>query len=72
MSVGVICDVSSRPSVRPFVRQAINVIEIDEDNFKAVTDGSKNVLLKFYTPDCYMCEEIEPEFLYAASKYDEK
>ena len=30
------------------------------------------LILRFYEPDCYMCEEIEPEFEYAASKYDER
>eukprot|EP00619_Florenciella_sp_RCC1007_P001716 CAMPEP_0205912694 /NCGR_PEP_ID=MMETSP1325-20131115/6024_1 /ASSEMBLY_ACC=CAM_ASM_000708 /TAXON_ID=236786 /ORGANISM="Florenciella sp., Strain RCC1007" /LENGTH=143 /DNA_ID=CAMNT_0053279445 /DNA_START=126 /DNA_END=557 /DNA_ORIENTATION=- len=51
--------------------QAINVIEVDSDSYKSITDGSKNVLLKFYTPDCHMCDVIDPEFEYAASKYDE-
>jgi hypothetical protein len=26
---------------------------------------------RFYKADCIMCEKIEPEFQYAASKYDE-
>ena len=26
---------------------------------------------RFYTPDCHMCDVIDPEFEYAASKYDE-
>lgn len=28
-------------------------------------------LCRFYEPNCYMCDELEPEYAYAASKYDE-
>ena len=52
--------------------EAINVIELDADSYHAASDGKKNLLVKFYEPNCYMCEEIEPEFAYAASKYDER
>ena len=34
------------PSTQFLFDKAINVIEVDSDNYAGITDGSKNVLLK--------------------------
>lgn len=49
------------------------VRQLNEATFDAVVDGSVNVLVEFYKPDCGHCMTMEPEFYATAEalEYDE-
>jgi len=38
------------------------VVELDENNFDSVVDGSKDVLVEFYAPWCGHCKNLAPEY----------
>lgn len=38
------------------------VRELNDETFASVVDGSTNVLVEFYKPDCGHCQTMEPEF----------
>ena len=38
------------------------VRELTDETFDSVVDGSANVLVEFYKPDCGHCQTMEPEF----------
>lgn len=46
--------------------RALSVMELTEDSWPTVVDGSKNVLVMFYTQDCGHCKVLEPEYEAAA------
>lgn len=45
--------------------------EVTDETFKKVVTGGKHVLMKYYTTDCIMCEDMDPGFDEASTKFDE-
>ena len=48
-----------------------NYVEITEQNKKMYFKGEKPILVKFYSPNCDVCQEMEEPFNQASQYFDD-